>query len=242
MPAPGGAPACRRCRPDEARVAMTAGDAGAPELLSERIRRTLSDEITAGQLPAGAPLDEQQLAARFGASRTPVREALRQLATSGLVEIRPRRGGVVARLTAERIMEMFEASAEIEALCVRLATYRITPLERGRLASLHAEAAQAVARGDVDRYDSFNHGFHDALYAATHNGFLAEQTRDLRARLDAFRRAQLRDEGRIAASHAEHGGILQALTEGDGEAASRRMRAHLLNAARALGRYIMERT
>jgi DNA-binding GntR family transcriptional regulator len=212
------------------------------ELLSEQIRRTLSDEITAGLLAAGASLDEQQLADRFGASRTPVREALRQLATSGLVEIRPHRGGVVARLTPERIMEMFEVSAEVEALCVRLATNRITPLERGRLATLHGEAAQSVACGDVDRYDTCNHAFHDALYAATHNGFLSEQAKELRGRLDAFRRAQLRDEGRITASHAEHATILVAMAEGDSDAASRRMRAHMLNAASALTRYVAERS
>ena len=63
-----------------------------PGLLSDRIRNALTDEIASGRLPAGAALDEQDLADRFGASRTPVREALRQLSVSGLVEMRPRRG------------------------------------------------------------------------------------------------------------------------------------------------------
>jgi DNA-binding GntR family transcriptional regulator len=105
----------------------------ADELLSDRIRNALTDEIAAGELAAGTALDEQHLAERFGASRTPVREALRQLAVGGLVEMRPRRGAVVTRMTAERIMDMFETSAEIEAMCVRLATYRMTPLERSHL-------------------------------------------------------------------------------------------------------------
>ena len=98
------------------------------ELLSDRIRNVLTDEIASGALPPGLGLDEQHLADRFGASRTPVREALRQLAVTGLVEVRPRRGVIVTQTTPERIMEMFETSAEIEAMCVRLATYRITPL------------------------------------------------------------------------------------------------------------------
>ncbi|HMA49453.1 MAG TPA: GntR family transcriptional regulator, partial [Magnetospirillaceae bacterium] len=106
-------------------------------LLSDRIRNVLTDEIASGSLPAGSALDEQQLADRFNASRTPVREALRQLSVSGLVEMRPRRGVIVTRMTAERIMEMFEAMAEIEALCVRFATYRMTPLERSHLMELH---------------------------------------------------------------------------------------------------------
>ncbi|MFY0578599.1 GntR family transcriptional regulator [Cystobacter fuscus] len=91
-------------------------------LLSERIRPALEEEIATGALKPGVALDEQQLATRFGASRTPVREALRQLSVTGLVELRPRRGVVVTPLSPERIMDMFEMTAELEAMCVRLAT------------------------------------------------------------------------------------------------------------------------
>lgn len=207
-------------------------------LLSDRIRNALSDAIAAGELAAGTALDEQLLADRYGASRTPVREALRQLAASGLVEIRPRRGVVVAQLTPQRIADMFEASAEIEALCARLAAYRMTPMERGALMDLHEESAAAVAAGDVDAYDRLNRFFHEALYAGTHNSFLAEQALALRERLAAFRRTQLRQGDRIHRSRDEHGEILTALAEGDGESAGRRMRAHMLRAAAALNRYI----
>ena len=207
-------------------------------LLSDRIRNALTDEIASGMLRAGAALDEQQLADRFGASRTPVREALRQLSVSGLVEIRARRGVVVARMTPERIMDMFETSAEIEAMCVRLATYRMTPLERSHLIELHDASEQLVARGDFDAYDAFNLEFHEGIYRATHNGFLAEQAIAVRARLNAFRRTQLRQGERLRRSREEHEAIMEAIAEGDGEAASRRMRAHMLNAATALRRYI----
>lgn len=209
-------------------------------LLSDRIRNALTDEITSGRLAAGAGLDEQALAVRFGASRTPVREALRQLSASGLVEVRPRRGVVVTRLTPARIMDMFETIAEVETMCVRLAAYRMTPLERSRLNDLHAASEALVAARDLDGYESFNREFHGLLYAATHNGFMAEQAIAIRARLDVFRRTQLRQGARIAASHEEHGLMLAAIAEGDGELAARRMRAHMLNAASALGRYIAD--
>ena len=209
-------------------------------LLSDRIRNALTDEIAAGVLAAGAGLDEQHLADRFGASRTPVREALRQLAVSGLVDMRPRRGVVVTRLTPERIMDMFETTAEFEAMCVRLATFRITPLERSRLVDLHEASARMVEAGDVDAYDGFNREFHEIIYGATHNRFMAEQALSIRMRLHAFRRTQLRHGNRVVASHAEHGGIVAAMAEGDGDLAARRMRAHMLNAASALGRYIAE--
>ena len=138
-----------------------------PELLSDQIRNVLTDEIASGALPPGMGLDEQDLADRFGASRTPVREALRQLAVTGLVEIRPRRGVIVTRTTPERIMEMFETSAEIEAMCVRIATYRITPLERGKLIEMHDASEALVKRGDIDGYDKFNREFHEVIYGAT---------------------------------------------------------------------------
>ncbi len=215
-------------------------DAGEGTLLSDRIRSALADEIASGGLAAGTSLDEQQLADRFGASRTPVREALRQLSVAGLVELRPRRGGVVTRLTPERIMDMFETTAEVEAMCVRLATFRMTPLERSRLHDLHDASEALVAARDLDGYDAFNRDFHERLYRATHNGFMAEQALAIRARLDAFRRTQLRHGDRIAASRAEHGLVLAAVAEGDGDLAARRMRAHMLNAAGALGRYIAE--
>jgi DNA-binding GntR family transcriptional regulator len=209
-------------------------------LLSDRIRNVLIDEIASGALAAGSALEEQQLADRFGASRTPVREALRQLAASGLVEMRARRGVVVARMTPERIMDMFETSAEIEAMCVRLATYRITPLERSHLIELHEASRAMVKSGDVDAYDAFNREFHECMYRATHNGFLAEQALNLRTRLSAFRRTQLRQSDRVRRSHEEHQSIMQAIAEGDGETAARRMRAHMLNAATALSRFIQE--
>src|SRR3954463_14532881 len=162
------------------------------ELLSDHIRNALTDEIASGLLAPGVDLDEQQLADRFGASRTPVREALRQLAVSGLVEMRARRGVVVARMTPERIMDMFETMAEIEAMCVRFATYRMTPLERSHLIELHDASRAMVEAGDIDPYDPFNREFHEGIYRATHNPFLAEQALAVRTRLGAFRRTQLR--------------------------------------------------
>jgi len=224
-------------------VSEAAGEErGERTLLSEQIRKALTDEITSGALPAGSALDEQQLAERFGASRTPVREALRQLSTSGLVEMRPRRGVVVTQLSPERVMDMFETTAEVEALIVRLATYRASPLELSGLYEIQEASQAAVAADDVDAYDELNRAFHERLYAATHNSFLAELALSLRSRLEAYRRSQLRQTGRIGASLGEHAEILAAIAEGDGEAAGRRMRAHLFNAASAFARYTASRT
>ena len=207
-------------------------------LLSDRIRNALTDAISSGELAPGTTLDEQQLADRYGASRTPVREALRQLATSGMVEVRPRRGVIVRHVTADEVMDMFETMAELEATCVRLATYRITPLERSRLLRIHEASEAAVAANDVDAYDTLNREFHEAIYRAAHNDFLADQTMAVRTRLNAFRRMQLRQDRRLARSREEHDAVMRAIAEGNGDEAARRMRAHMLNAANALDSYI----
>src|SRR6202163_1096053 len=100
---------------------------------AEDLRLQLADEIVRGALPPGASLDETDIARRFNVSRTPVREALRQLVASGLVEARAHRGAVVAQPSIDRLTGMFEAMAELEALCAGHAAERMTPAERHRL-------------------------------------------------------------------------------------------------------------
>jgi DNA-binding GntR family transcriptional regulator len=207
-------------------------------LLSERVRIALADDITSGALEPGADLDEQELADRFGASRTPVREALRHLASIGLVEIRPRRGVVVASLSQDQIVDMFEVSAEIEVICVRLAVNRMNMLECSQLWRLHEESEAMIGNAAVDAYDRFNYSFHEAIYRATHNSFLAIQALALRERMAAFRRAQLRASNRTSQSRREHEDILNAMRRGDAEEAARCMRVHMSNAFSAFGRYL----
>ena len=208
-------------------------------LLSQHIRAVLIDEITTGQIPPGTVLEEAQIGERFKASRTPVREALRQLDAAGLVEIRPRRGVVVLPLTRLKLSEMFEVAAEIEAMCARFATNRMTALERYEIIALHDSIAGLVEDNDVDRYDEFNIRFHDAIYRATHNDFLIEQALQLRVRLLPFRRTQLRQERRVQASHAEHNLLVKAMTRGDSAEAAVIMREHMLNASDALMRFLV---
>lgn len=209
-------------------------------LLSERLRVTLAQEIATGALPGGALLDEQVIATRFGISRTPVREALRQLAAIEMIELRPRRGAVVKAVTQARMMAMFEATAEIEATCARLATYRMTMAQRVTMQQIHREAKNRKVDGDYEGYVTLNQELHDLIYQATHNEVLIEQATALRFRLGEFRNAQLRGEARVALSNDEHGAILDAMSQGDGVAAERLMRAHLLNAASAFQAMLTE--
>lgn len=178
-------------------------------------------------LEPGTPLDEQELAARFGVSRTPVREAIRQLSASGLVSVRPHRGAVVALPTPTQLHDMFEAMAELEALCAGLAARNMTVPERRGLEGLHQALRTLVHEGDPLRYHETNEAFHAAIYAGSHNGYLAELTLMTRARVAPFRRAQFRAAGRLGGSYQEHDLIVQAILRGDQSGAAEAMRAHI---------------
>jgi DNA-binding GntR family transcriptional regulator len=194
---------------------------------AERIRQLLADDIVRGRLPPGLPLDETEMARRFGVSRTPVREAIRQLEAAGLAEARPRRGAVVAAMTRQRLDEMFFMMLELEALCAREASVRMTARERQALASLHADGAVVAASADAAAYGQHNLAFHDLIYSGSHNAYLTELTLGVRKRLAPFRQAQFDGPGRLLGSHREHGAIVTAILSGDGDAASGAMRAHI---------------
>lgn len=194
---------------------------------AERLRAELADDIVCGRLAPGTALDETSLANRFGVSRTPVREALRELAAAGLIVHRAHRGAIVTALTEDRLKEMFVVMAELEALAAGLCAVAMTPAERQNLIDLHDEAEDLVRRGDLVGYTDSNEQFHAALYVGSHNSFLAETTLSVRRRVSAFRRAQFRSLGRLKLSHEEHDRVVQAILRGDREAAQREMHQHL---------------
>jgi DNA-binding GntR family transcriptional regulator len=194
---------------------------------AEELRLQLADEIVRGVLAPGAPLDETEIARRFSVSRTPVREALRQLVASGLVEARAHRGAVVARPSVERLSGMFEAMAELEALCAGLAAERMSRLDRHRLEMVHEELRVLSHAGNPDRFHEVNERFHNAIYAGSQNGYIAEMTLATRVRVQPFRRAQFRNLGRLAKSHAEHDRVVVAIMRGDKVGAAAAMRAHI---------------
>ncbi len=198
--------------------------------LSERLREAIEEEIATGQLLPGTRLDEVELATRFGVSRTPIREALSLLLGEGLAEPRPQpgRGSVVAHIGPDRLCEMFEVMAELEAMCVRLAVRRITPDQQATLEAAHEACRAATRAEDSDAYFYANEQFHYAIYAASNNRFLIEQSMQLQRKLRSYRRLQLRVRHRVARSFHEHQAILDALRKGDADAAIRSIREHVL--------------
>ena len=209
-----------------------------PESLTrtERLADEIAAAVLSGEFAPGLRLDEAMLAERFGVSRTPVREALRRLASTGLIDLKPRRGATVADATSAQLETLFGAMAEIEAACARLAAMSMTPIERRRLQNLHESMAALVARGDRDDYAGANIAFHTCLYAGAHNEIVADFARILRRRLAPFRRAQFRAEGRLARSHAEHGIVVKAILACDAAAAHAAMFHHMSLVEDSFGR------
>src|SRR5262249_46381935 len=113
-----------------------------------RVREMIEEGIVTGRYPPGMRLDETGLAERFEVSRTPLREALFQLASEGLVEMTPRRGTVVAEITPHRMVEMFEVMAELEAMCGRLAARRMSSSEQERLIEAQGACERALKAMD----------------------------------------------------------------------------------------------
>jgi len=209
-----------------------------PQARAAELAAAIADDILRGRLASGLRLDEQELAARFGVSRTPVREALWHLAATGLVEHRPRRGAIVAVISPLRLQEMFVVMTELEASAARLAAAAMTADERRELAAFHQASQPTVRDGRIDDYELLNQEFHSRLYAGCHNGYLSDLLNATRDRLAPFRRAQFNLLGRLAASWREHDAVVEAIMRGDGEAAARTMREHLATVSGAAAEYV----
>lgn len=193
-----------------------------------RLRDVLEEEIADGTLLPGERLDELVLAARHHVSRTPIREALMQLAATGLVVSRPHRGTVVASHSTEQLLEMFEVMAELEGMAGRLAARRFNDEDRKRLHAAHETCRCAVAAQDPDGYYYENEKFHDAIYGGSHNVFLHGECTTLRRRLRPYRRLQLRLPGQLQISFTEHDAIVAAIDACDPAQAEASLRTHVV--------------
>ena len=196
--------------------------------ITTRIQKSLTGKIISGELRPGHKLDEKTLATEFGVSRTPIREALRELGARGLIELVPHRGGIVAQISLDQLSDMLDAECEIEALCARLGSQRMTAVEKGALQECHREAQKLTRDRDETRYLEINQSFHDIICDGAHNTTLAAMARDLRARLAPFRQSQSEAQGRrLTLSHEEHTQIVDGILASDPNAAHEAMRRHI---------------
>ncbi|WP_022706399.1 GntR family transcriptional regulator [Paracoccus zeaxanthinifaciens] len=184
----------------------------------------LLGEIRDGSLPPGARLRETELAERLGVSRTPVREAIRQLETDGLVTHVPRHGATVRTLDYAEVMELYEMRGVLEGTAARLAARAAAEVELDELIALNDRMA-AVESGPEAA--ELNRLFHATLLDAAKNRFLARSIATLQKGLLILGPTTLADQNRAAEAAAEHAAVLEAMQQRDGEAAEQAMRAHI---------------
>jgi DNA-binding GntR family transcriptional regulator len=194
---------------------------------AESIRLKLEEEILSGVFQPGQKLDEETIAKRFEFSRTPVREALKTLVATGLVEIRPHQGAYVASVTTKGLIEMFEVMMLLEISCAELAARRHTLEDRKNIQKAQKECESPNSlRNPMAFYDA-NARFHEAIYRAAHNTFLASQAQALRLRLEPYRRHILYHAGLVERGVRDHCLIMQAIFAMDSGRARTAMREHM---------------
>jgi DNA-binding GntR family transcriptional regulator len=195
---------------------------------TQKLKDALEEDIINGRLRPGEKLDHDALARKYSVSRTPIREAIQQLVVSGLVTVKPKKGTFVAKVGIDQLIEMFEVMAELEGMCGRLAARRIQPEELAALekALLRCEDPDVIA--DPDEYYYENEEFHNCIYSASHNDFLASETRQLKQRLKPYRRLQLQVRNRVRTSIDEHHHIFEAIKASKETEPEQCLKSHVL--------------
>lgn len=198
--------------------------------LRQLVRDELRRMVITGELAPGSRLVEDRLAESLGVSRNPVREALQALAGEGFVELSPRRGAVVARVTREQAEDLFDVRMSLESLAARLAARRVHPEDVLRLGEVLEQARRANDEGDLDRVAALNNTFHTAVVAMSGNDYLALLMAPLSRRVQWVFRMSAAERG--PHSWHEHEGLVAAIVAGDEDLAEALAVAHV-RAARA---------
>lgn len=207
----------------------TVTDAIARKSLHDEVVSRLRDLIVGGEMKPGTRINERLLCERFAISRTPLREALKVLASEGLVELTPNRGATVSEFTIDDIDEMFPVIGALEALAGELACRHITEEELAEIRALHYRMVAHFKKGELLDYFHLNQAIHEQILAAARNPTLSNIYRSLAGRISPARYRANMTTARWQEAVDEHERILKALETRDGEGLSHILREHLAN-------------
>ena len=195
-----------------------------PRALYQDVAERLRQQIFARQLEPGNWIDELKLAAEFGISRTPLREALKVLATEGLVTMKVRRGAYVTEMSADDVVQVYHLLGLLESDAAAGVAERANVQQRTELARLHAQLERQVRQRDA--FFATNEQFHMALLQIAGNRWAVQVVTDLRKVMKLNRHHSLFKRGRLAESLAEHCVLMQAIESRNPATARAQMRAH----------------
>jgi DNA-binding GntR family transcriptional regulator len=194
------------------------------QTLREKILETIREAILKGTLRAGEKVAEPELAERFGISRTPIREAFRQLESEGYLTVIPRKGAVVTSLSERDVEEFYAIKSILEGYAARIAAERLSDRDLERLESINDRLEQLAREGDIKTYFRVHNEFHELFIRASGNEKLIELIGQLMMKFNRLRMASLSLPGRMEISVQEHRKILEAFAIHDGERADNLVR------------------
>ena len=214
---------------ESAPAGIAAAPMGEPRLLAAEVMERLRDMIVQGELAPGVKLNERVLCERLRTSRTPVREAIKYLASEGLVELLPNRGAIVTPITAETVREMFELLGALEALAGELACVNASDADIAEIRALHYQMLAHHARSELAPYFRLNQQIHMRLVESAGNATLANTYRALNRHVRRARYMANLSRERWDRAVDEHQKILDALTRRDSALLAALLRSHLSN-------------
>jgi DNA-binding GntR family transcriptional regulator len=189
------------------------------QTLREKILETIREAILKGNLKPGEKVAEPELAERFGISRTPIREAFRQLETEGYLTVIPRKGAVVAALSKRDVEEFYAIKSILEGYAASLAAPKLTDKELQKLENINIKLGQLAEGGDVKAFFKIHNEFHDIFVRASGNSKLFDLVQQLGLKFSRLRMSSLSVAGRMNISVEEHEKLLEAFRRHDGEEA-----------------------
>ena len=202
--------------------------------LYEDVADRLREQIFSKELEPGSWLDEQSLAVQFGISRTPMREAIKVLASEGLITIKMRRGAYVTEVARQDLAQIFSILSLLEGRAAKEAASKATEAELNLLDDLHHRLEKAAADRDLEQFFDINVKFHELIQEIAGNKWMNSVIADLRKVLKLHRRDSLTSTGRLQNSLVEHREILRSLLKRDEQAAELAMQKHLARGLEAL--------
>ena len=200
----------------------------------------LYDMVLDGELRPGDKINEQALCARFGVSRTPLREALKVLASGGLVILAPNRGASVAQISREEIDHLFPIMGALEALAGELACARITDAEVARIRKTHEQMVRHYEKREPAPYLKLNRAIHEAIFAAAGNAELTQLYHTIMVRTHAVRFTAKKSPSRWGEAVEDHGQMMDALGKRDGKKLAVILKDHLRHKAAMVHESITE--
>ena len=195
--------------------------------LEERVFFELEEDILSGKLKTGERLKEQELSARLGVSRTPIRGALQRLADEGLVEIVANRSAVVVGVSEEDLADTYRIRERLEGLASRLCCMRIGEEGKRALRSSVELSEFYIMKNDAERLKELDTEFHRIIYKESGNRLLCKILSELHRNIKAYRQLSLSDPKRKESSVKEHREILEAILSGNADEADRLTSLHI---------------